>query len=315
MCCAGSVSVGDDVRLAGALRSEGYPYDGMSRLVRAGELIRVRHGAYAVTPADDALIEHRRLIAATLPRCGDVCLSHASAALMHGLPSWATDLVRVHATKWGGGHGRRGRVLHLHATPLDAAETIELNGLTVTSLARTVVDCARTYSYEKAVAVGDAALGAGLPLKELVDSLEGARYRTGMPQARRVAAFIDGRAESVGESKSRIVLSQLGVPTPQPQFDIFERNGRWVARTDFGWEGLRTVGEFDGKVKYGRLRRPGEESEDAVFREKLREDRIRDLGWEVVRWTWSDLQQPQVLADRLRRAVRPGSAPCHLTYH
>ena len=62
----------------------------------------------------------------------------------------------------------------------------------------------------------------------------------------------------------------------------------------------------DGKVKYGRLRRPGEESEDAVFREKLREDRVRDLGWEVVRWTWSDLQQPEVIADRLRRAFARG---------
>jgi hypothetical protein len=55
-----------------------------------------------------------------------------------------------------------------------------------------------------------------------------------------------------------------------------------------------------------RLRRPGEESEDAVFREKLREDRIRDLGWGVVRWTWSDLQQPEVIADRLRRAFTCG---------
>jgi hypothetical protein len=79
-----------------------------------------------------------------------------------------------------------------------------------------------------------------------------------------------------------------------------------VARADFGWELERTLGEFDGKVKYGRLRRPGEEPEDAVFREKVREDRIRDLGFEVVRWTWSDLKQPQVLADRLQRAFARG---------
>ena len=68
----------------------------------------------------------------------------------------------------------------------------------------------------------------------------------------------------------------------------------------------RTFGEFDGSVKYGRLRRPGEEPEDAVFREKVREDRVRDLGSEVVRWIWSDLQQPQALADRLQRALTRG---------
>jgi hypothetical protein len=105
------MSEGHDVRLASALKEEGYDYAGMARLIKAGELIRVRHGAYAITPADDALIEHRRLIAGTLPRCGDVCLSHASAAVLHCLPTWAADLDRVHATTWGGGHGRRGRTL------------------------------------------------------------------------------------------------------------------------------------------------------------------------------------------------------------
>jgi hypothetical protein len=86
------VSEGYDVRLASALKEEGYDYTGMARLIKVGELIRVRHGAYAVTPADDALTEHRRLIVATLPRCGDVCLSHASAAVLHSLPTWAADL-------------------------------------------------------------------------------------------------------------------------------------------------------------------------------------------------------------------------------
>ncbi len=212
----------------------------------------------------------------------------------------------MHVTKAGGGHGRRGRVLHLHAAPLEADEIITLDSLPVTCLARTVVDCARMFSYDKAVAIGDAALRAGLPPAELDRSLERGRNRKGMPQARRVAAFIDGRAESVGESKSRIILSRLALPAPELQFDIYDRNGRRIARTDFGWEGQRTVGEFDGKVKYGRLRRPGETPEDAVFREKLREDRIRDLGWEMVRWTWSDLAQHQMLADRLERAFIRG---------
>jgi hypothetical protein len=93
---------------------------------------------------------------------------------------------------------------------------------------------------------------------------------------------------------------------PEPQFEVVDGDGRTVARTDFGWEDQRTVGEFDGKIKYGRLVRPGEKPEDAVFREKIREDRIRDLGWEVVRWTWADLDQPELLANRLQRAFARG---------
>jgi len=51
---------------------------------------------------------------------------------------------------------------------------------------------------------------------------------------------------------------------------------------DFYWDEQKTVGEFDGKIKYGRLLKPGQRIEDVVFAEKLREDAVRDLGLQVV---------------------------------
>ncbi len=304
VCCADPVD--DDVRLASALRREGHAYDGLARMVKAGELVKVRHGAYATEQPDGFVAAHRQLIAATLPRCGDVCLSHASAALFHGLPSWSADLGRVQVTKSRTSGGRRSKALHVHVAPLRLDEVVTIDGLPVTSLARTAADCLRGYAYEKAVAIGDAALRAGMSRHELAESVEQARNRVGSPQARQLVGFVDGRSESVGESQSRILLCRIGLPPQDLQVQVWDTDGQLVARTDFGWQRERTLGEFDGRIKYGRLRRPGEEPEDAVFREKVREDRIRDLGLEVVRWTWSDLQQPQALANRLRRAFARG---------
>lgn len=79
-----------------------------------------------------------------------------------------------------------------------------------------------------------------------------------------------------------------------------------MGRCDFGWEEYRTVGEFDGAVKYGRLLKTGERPGDVVYQEKLREDAIRDAGWQVVRWTWDDLKDPDAIADKLRRAFARG---------
>ena len=62
------------------------------------------------------------------------------------------------------------------------------------------------------------------------------------------------------------------------------------------------MGEFDGKTKYGRLLKPGQRIEDVIFKEKLREDAIRDLGLQVVRWIWRDLHRSGVLRERVRRA-------------
>ena len=79
--------------------------------------------------------------------------------------------------------------------------------------------------------------------------------------------------------------------------------GRSTAYTDFAWPAQRTVGEFDGKVKYGRLLRPGQSPGDVVYAEKLREDTIRAEDWEVVRWTWADLDFTDTAA-RIRDRFR-----------
>jgi very-short-patch-repair endonuclease len=73
---------------------------------------------------------------------------------------------------------------------------------------------------------------------------------------------------------------------------------------DFLWRDWKVVGEFDGKLKYGRELREGEDPGEAVFREKIREDRLRELGYIVVRWVWDDLRQPERLAARIRRAFQ-----------
>ena len=64
---------------------------------------------------------------------------------------------------------------------------------------------------------------------------------------------------------SRVVIWRLGLPPPELQFEVII-NGE-VYRTDFAWPEHRVLGEFDGKVKYGDVLRPGETAADAVMRE------------------------------------------------
>jgi hypothetical protein len=102
----------------------------------------------------------------------------------------------------------------------------------------------------------------------------------------------------VGESRSRVAIALAGLPAPTVQWPV--RIGGSTAYTDFGWSQQRTVGEFDGKVKYGRLLKPGQDVGEVVYAEKLREDAIRDEGWQVVRWTWLDLRDFGPTAARIR---------------
>jgi hypothetical protein len=229
-------------------------------------------------------------------------VSHVSAAVLLGIRVWGVPLTRVHVTRNRESGGRRGQRLHLHTTPLAVDDVVEVDGVPVTCAARTVVDTARAVPFTAGVVVADAALEAGLDPAELREAVDRAGRRPGNARARRVVAFADRGGCSVGESRSRVLMARHGIPPPVLQWPVHDPQGRHVGTTDFAWPELRTVGEFDGPVKYGRLVRPGQSPGDAVVAEKLREDRLRDEGLQVARWTWDELDDPDVIVDRLGRA-------------
>jgi hypothetical protein len=96
--------------------------------------------------------------------------------------------------------------------------------------------------------------------------------------------------------------------------DIFDERGRHVGRVDFLWPAYGVIGEADGWSKYRRPDVAGTELE-VLRAEKTREDRLRDLGYELVRWTSVDIIRPQSpVTARIQRAVaraRPGEVRGH----
>jgi very-short-patch-repair endonuclease len=294
----------DQVLTRSTMAARGLTDADLARSLLRGDLERVRRGAYARPVPEERTLEEQHLLVlrATVPLLDPgTVLSHGSAAVVQRLPVWPEAVDRVHVTRPRQGGGRRRTAVYRHSSPLSPDEVVRVDGWNVTILARTVVDLARTRPLEQAVAAVDAALSRGVSADELAMAVAGAARWPGAAAARRAVALGDGRAESAGESVSRVLLVDLGVPEFQPQLPVVHE-GSVVARVDFGWADQRVVAEFDGKVKYGRLLKRGQDVSDVLFREKQREDMLRDLGWEVVRWVWADLNHPEVIAERLRRA-------------
>jgi len=289
----------------------GYTDSDLRTLRNRGHLTSLRRGCYLAGPAPREPAERHRIQARAalelLTTTATLC--HASAAVLHDLPTWRIPLRRVHVVRAQGSGGRLHRQVHLWTAPLTPSEIVLVDGLPVTSVARTVVDLARSVPFESALATADAALARRLVTRtELDRALARAKEWRGCPLARSVVAFADGRAESVGESRSRLALAQAGLLPPVLQWEVRGADGRVVGRTDFGWPAHRVGGEFDGRTKYGRLLRPGQDPGDALFDEKLREDELRSEGVTIVRWTWSDLADFASTATRLRRALNaPGT--------
>ena len=119
--------------------------------------------------------------------------------------------------------------------------------------------------------------------------LSATRKGRGCRRAERSILFADGDAESPGESLSRVRMYEGGLVMPVLQKEIRDAHGRLLGRTDFWWEAVGVVGEFDGKVKYDELVASDVDVADVVMDEKQREQSIQDEVRRVVRWTWADL--------------------------
>ena len=222
----------------------------------------------------DAVGQHRVLAQATATVSGTgTAVSHASALALHGIELWNVPLALVHMTANRTHGGKKSRRRHLHATPFDPDEVTVVDGVLVTTVARSLVDFARTVPFEQAVVSGDHALRLGCTdPAELAAAVARAHHRTGARRTRRAVAFTDGLSESVGESRSRVLLLRSTLPIPELQQFVYGVDGRPVGRVDFLWREHGVVGEFDGMGKYAM--NPDLTGPEALRREKYREDEL-----------------------------------------
>lgn len=273
--------------------------------MKSGALLRLRRGHYAATSEESPEAEHLRLIRATVPEVASSSVfSHTSAAVLHGLPVPADVLDVVTMIRTTPGHGDGTTHLRVRNTALLREHITELEGLPVTTLERTICDVARLSPFEWGVAAADAGLRASADVAELHRILRLHPRLQRVSVAKRAIAVADGRAESPAESLSRVQMMRWNVPAPVLQYEVIDENGVLVARTDFGWPELGLVGEVDGKAKYGRLLKPGEKAEDAVMREKRREQEIRRQGLWPIRWGWKEIHDGRQLAALIRDGIK-----------
>lgn len=284
--------------------------------VRKGELVSVARGAFmlqsiwAQLDVDSRYRARVKAVAAMASR--PLVFSHQSAAALWRLPIVGSWPSQVHVVEEAAGGGRSSAVVARHTVGVPS-EWDSIDGLAVTTLARTVVDCAASLRFSPAVAMADAALHrtehpitevptTALTRDDLLRDAARLALRQSTVKVARVIGFADGAADRPGESLSRVSMHRAGIASPELQKELFGASGRRYV-VDFYWRGANVIGEFDGKDKY---RNPeflrGRTPEQALLDEKAREDDLRAAGHGMVRWGWDVARSPRLLAQRLAPA-------------
>ncbi|MBO1267626.1 hypothetical protein [Arthrobacter cavernae] len=223
--------------------------------------------------------------------------SHTSAARLHRLSLWDADrlihvIIPYHAAK-----GSHATDVRAHAGSLLPGDRMEIDGLPVTSLDRTILDCALMMSYRQGLVLLDHALRVGGNRQWL--ELECVRLVgvRGVTAFRRALAFAGPLSESAGETLARDAIAKLGFPEPVLQFQV--KTHRGANRFDFAWPDRRAAVEFDGKSKYFDYKPTAE----VIFEERRREKLLTEQGWRILRIEWKDLFDERGLKVRLLRLL------------
>ncbi|HRW17335.1 MAG TPA: type IV toxin-antitoxin system AbiEi family antitoxin domain-containing protein [Dermatophilaceae bacterium] len=302
---------------------------GVRALVRSGGLVRVRRGCFVDGPrhrsaeaADRHLLEARAALRGLnpaelgdSPRPGDHAASHLTAALAWGLPVIASDLRLIEVCRVGSGQRRLRSPVLVHG-PVPSHEVVRREGGWVVRPMLMLRQVADGHGARAGIVVADAAVRAGLVSVERLRVSAGVGERPGAaaeqlpagrlaPPGRRgergpfrlVAELASSLSESPGESWTKLVLHGLGYQ-PEQQVEIRTSTGQQAGRVDFLIRELRLIVEFDGRVKY-----EGAAGAAALVAEKQREDRLRALGFRIVRLVWADLADPAIVARKIAQAL------------
>ena len=281
---------------------------------RRGTFVRVRRGAYceahsiqvdgpASAPREKRNRELARARALHAQLRSDHVFSHTTAALLLGCLVWTVP-DRTHLYQGYRASGRSAKDVARHRGDIASKDIRTVDDLPVTSLARTVVDCALALHPLEALVIADSALAFGLERDEPLKMLDARAGRRGIRRARLVIELADGGARSAWETWVRYELLRAGLPRPATQMPV--QTDRGLFHTDLGYERWALGIEFDGLVKYRPDGvRPGHDPAREYAQEKVRTEALRRAGISVERVTAADRSDVREMLRRFTRHLPP----------
>jgi hypothetical protein len=263
-------------------------------------LVRVARGVWRAPAEVEEFIALCAALLRALPP--DSVIGGASAAQLHGLwlPAEVPRRIEVIVRRDSAlprmlPRSRRPEVRARRRT-LHPGDVVRLDGVPLTSLARTWCDLAEGLPMPDLVAAGDSALRAGGDPDAMRAVLVRAHRRRGVVKARAALPLLDARSRSRPESHLRYALVAAGLPPPEVNQPIFSEHGEWLAEPDLHYARARLALEYNGAehAEPGRMRR----------------DITRDLdyqwdGWRVITFGPAQVfKRPDQIASLVQSVLR-----------
>lgn len=271
----------------------------------AGELLSPGHGLY-IPPRQDAPAQHLATLEALCHGTPHL-ISHHTAASLWGIVQEELRPPFHMTAPAGGSRIKRPELVTAHRSHVADADRLELQGLPVTSAARTWVDIALGVPLFEAVIYADRCRRRGRPEygedpqplasgPELEAALRRRGSTRGIVNARHALELSRDGVDSPQETRLRLYMDQAGFPRPQVNAWICDEQGRRAVQPDLTiWE-YRIAIQYEGWEYHTDL--------DQMAKDIRRQERTEALGWVEVRITREHMRHGGAQAVRkIRQAL------------
>jgi very-short-patch-repair endonuclease len=280
------------------LLPRGVGVDAIKQRLATGYWIAVLPGVYVLAGSRDTY--ERRLWAGWLAVGPDALVSHEAAAQVHLIPSVIRN--RVVLTNAHGWHHRLpGIVVHQLNDMLPEHRT-SIDGLPVTTPARTVVDLAGIVHPARLLPIVEGSHHARIANYTDVGVCMASVARRGKPGIRQLAKVLDRLTATKAQTMSKLerdlfeMLAAAGLPRPRSQFP-FPGRLFTLGCVDAAYVDAKLVIEADGRAWHTRIA--------DVKRDRERDADAARHGWQTLRLLYEHITaDPEGTVDLIRDVRR-----------
>ena len=263
----------------------GYSRADVFRRVQARRIHRVFPQTYHLAGAPRSL--EQRAIAAVFWAGPDAVASYDTAAALWGIVRGRPSAVHVTAPRK---LGAAPQGVQTHVATIHKRDRGKLRGVPVTSVARTLLDLAATWSEARLLPLVERAALDGLTTAEQVQDV--LARNPGRRGSRRLARALDTAGSSALERGVEAILGNSGLPPHEREHPV------GPFRLDFAWPSAKVGLEADGRRWHS--------SRLDFERDRAKANTLTDRGWRVLRATARDLDDPGPFLEALARLLAGG---------
>ena len=260
--------------------------------LETGQWQRPMRGLILLSDSDNTLVG-RCVGAMLLLEPDHAVVSHLTAARLHkldGIPR-PKDSEPVHLTLPREQTRTQRPGVRLHYSRLDEKDITVIQGVRLTSIARTLVDLALTTDRVTAVCAAESALRLGHDIGDLRSLMRG---RRGSKRARGWWGDVDPRAKTPIETRARLPLIDAGLAPDELQHEVVVDSGLTLT-IDMAYKAPRLAVETDGRDAHSDPRQFAWDRRRWIL--------LQQAGWTVIIFTWGDVMRPFYVVQTVRRAL------------